>query len=77
MPVRLIVMLFFIEAYWITTLTHAADEDTESISIEAESHQIERKLTFEKSFAATANQNEYTLLFEKKLEQYGSLNLNS
>jgi hypothetical protein len=50
----------------------ATDGDVESISIDAESHQIEGKRPFERSFPATANRTEYSLIFEQKLAQESS-----
>ncbi len=72
MRIRLIVMLVLIVVCGNCDFLRAADNDPKSISIDAESHQLEKKQAFEKSFSASANRTEYALLFEQKLEQQSS-----
>ena len=72
MLVRLFGVLILIVIVAITAFIRAADDEAMWVSIDAESHPIEGKRGFEKSFAAAKNTSEYALIFEQKLERNGS-----
>lgn len=69
---RLIGFLILVAVCGSYTSIRGAEGDEVSVSIDAESHQLEGKTAYEKSFSATANPSEYALLFEQQLKQQSS-----
>jgi len=72
MRVRLFFMLTLLAAWEHNDFSYAADPDEILIVIDDQSHQLEGKTGYEKSFSSVANPTESTLLFEQKLEKQSS-----
>ncbi|MGY8770043.1 MAG: hypothetical protein ACKVH8_16625 [Pirellulales bacterium] len=72
MDIHYIGALLVIAACGIGNSINATQAAEKSISIDRESHQIQDKLTYKKSFMATVNSTEFALLFEQKLTKQSS-----
>ena len=64
--------LILFAACGIGNLTSTLDAAEKSIMIDRESHEIQGKVTYKKSFPAQINSTEYTLLFEQHLQNPSS-----
>lgn len=72
MGVRHISLLVLFSVFGIVVLMGSVEAAEKTISIDGGPHQIQGKQTYEKSFIATANSTESTLLFDQLLKKQSS-----